>query len=86
MFEDLIRAIKLWSKLLVVVVFEGRLLIRLQTKEHLIPFKMKFKAMLINLLLHSVLSHDQIIFESAKNISPSCEGFVDLLYLGDSWK
>jgi hypothetical protein len=37
MFEDLIGAIKLWSNILVVVVFEGGLLIRLQMKEHMIP-------------------------------------------------
>jgi hypothetical protein len=76
MFEDLIGVIKLWSKLLVVVVFDRGLFIRLQMKEHIIPF---FKTVLGAMLI------DQTIFESAKNVSPSCEVFVDLLYLRDSW-
>jgi hypothetical protein len=43
MFEDLIGVIKLGSKFLVVVVFEGGILIRLQMKEHIIPlFKLVF--------------------------------------------
>jgi hypothetical protein len=37
--DDCIRAIKLWSKFLTVICFEGSLLIWLETKKHLIPFK-----------------------------------------------
>jgi len=43
------------------------------------------RRMLINLLLHPILSHDKIIPKSAKNVSSSCEGFVYLLDLRDSW-
>jgi hypothetical protein len=58
MFEDLIRAIKIWRKILVVVFSEGGRLLRLYIKEHMILFfKTKFRAVMINLLLHSILSY-----------------------------
>jgi hypothetical protein len=67
MFEDLIRDIKFWRKILVVFFSKGGRLIRLHTKEHMILFfKMEFRAMMINLLLHSILSYGQIIFETKK--------------------
>jgi hypothetical protein len=43
---------------------EGILLIRLHLKKHLVPFnKLTFGATLIYLLLHAIMSHDQILFE-----------------------
>jgi hypothetical protein len=71
----------------VVIVFERGLLIRVQIKEHLIPFfKMAFRVVLINMLIHPILSHDQIIFESVEiNVSSISDGFVNIMYLRDSW-
>jgi hypothetical protein len=84
MFEDLIGDIKLERNILVVVVFEGGMLIRLQTKEHLIHFfNMAFRTMLLILLLHLVLIHYQIILKSVENVSPSYEEFFYLLHLRD---
>jgi hypothetical protein len=53
-------------------------------KKHLIPFiKMVFRMTLINLLVHAILSDDQIIFEGTKNASLACKGYVYLLDLED---
>jgi hypothetical protein len=84
MFEELIGAIILGSKILVVIFFEGGFLIRMQTQEHLIPFfKMVLWMMLIGILFHLVLIHYHIILESVENGNPSYEGFFYLLHLRD---
>jgi hypothetical protein len=85
MFEDLLGTIKIWSKILVAIVFEGGMIVRMKMEEYLIPFfKIELGVMMIILLLHHILIHDHIIFESVENVSLNCEFFFDLLYLKDS--
>jgi hypothetical protein len=83
--EDLIRGIKIWINILVVVVFEGGMLIRMWMKEYIIYFfKMVFGVMLINLLLHPILSDDNIIFESMEHVGMRYKGIFNLIYLRES--
>nr|KUM45115.1 hypothetical protein ABT39_MTgene4049 [Picea glauca] len=61
MLEKCIRTIKLGREFLTLFSFEGSLLIPLRTKKHLVPFrKLTFQMTMICLLLHAILSHDQI--------------------------
>jgi hypothetical protein len=68
---------------MVVAVFKGGFHVQLQIDKHLTPlFKMVFRVMFISLLLHLIMSHENIIIESTKNITQNCKSFFNLLYLG----
>jgi len=63
-----------------VVFFKISFLIWFYKKEHLILFiKMVLEVMLIIIFLHSIMSHDQIIFDNAYNVSPNYNDFFKLL-------
>jgi hypothetical protein len=67
MLEHVIKTIKFGHYLLTMLFLEGSLLVRLQSKKHLIPFcKLTFRAILIFLLLHVILCHEQILFEGKR--------------------
>ena len=57
----------------------------MEVEKHLIPFsKLTFRTTLVYLLIHVILSHGQILFESTENVHADAKIAVNFLNFGDT--